>query len=164
MLSGRERNDNAARWTEPRRAAGGRVHAAGPVAAMPDISTKELRRFGLTVGGAFAVLALASWARGHETPPLVMGALAVGLILPGLLVPRALGPVQRGWMRAAAVVGEFNSRVILGVFYYLVMAPIGFVRRRFGDPLDRTLGDRKTSVWVKRERGPVERERYERQF
>jgi hypothetical protein len=105
-----------------------------------------------------------SWARGHEMPPLVLGALAAGLILPGLVAPRALAPVQRGWMRAAMVIGEFNSRVILGVFYYLVMAPIGLVRRLFGDPLNRRLGDRGTSVWVKRERRPVERERYERQF
>jgi len=54
--------------------------------------------------------------------------------------------------------------VILGVFYYLVIAPVGFVRRMFGDPLDRRLGDRTTSAWVKRERLPVDRERYERQF
>ena len=110
------------------------------------------------------MLALASWARGHEIPPRVMGALAVGLIVPGLVVPRALGPVQRVWMRVAAVMGEFNSRLILGVFYYVVMAPVGLVRRLFGDPLDRGLGDRAKSVWVKRERRPVDRERYERQF
>jgi hypothetical protein len=131
---------------------------------MPDLSPRELRRFGLTVGGAFAVLGLISWARGHEIPPLVLGTLALGLIVPGLLVPRALGPVQRGWMRAAMAIGEFNSRLILGVFYYLVMAPVGFVRRLFGDPLNRRLGDRATSAWVKREHRPVDRERYERQF
>jgi hypothetical protein len=67
-------------------------------------------------------------------------------------------------MHGAMVVGEFNSRLILGVFYYLVMAPIGFIRRLFGDPLNRQLGDRTTTVWVKRERQPVDRERYERQF
>jgi hypothetical protein len=44
------------------------------------------------------------------------------------------------------------------------MAPIGFIRRLFGDPLNRQLGDRTTTVWVKRERQPVDRERYERQF
>ena len=131
---------------------------------MSDLSARELRRFGLTVGGAFAALGLFSWWRGHEYPPMVLGALAVGLIVPGLLVPRALGPVHRRWMHAAMVIGEFNSRVILGVFYYLVMAPVGFVRRLFGDPLNRGLGDRTTSVWVKRERQPVDRERYERQF
>ena len=131
---------------------------------MSDESARNLRRFGLTVGGAFALLGLVSWARGHEIPPLVLGSLAVGLIVPGLVAPRALGPVQRVWMRAAMVIGEFNSRVILGVFYYLVMAPVGLVRRLFGDPLDRGLGDRTTSAWVKRERRPVDRERYERQF
>ena len=131
---------------------------------MSDESARNLRRFGLTVGGAFALLGLVSWARGHEIPPLVLGTLGVGLIVPGLVAPRALGPVQRVWMRAAMVIGEFNSRVILGVFYYLVMAPVGFVRRMFGDPLDRRLGNRTTSVWVKRERQPADRERYERQF
>jgi len=131
---------------------------------MPDLTPRELRRFGLTVGGAFAVLGLISWWRGHEYPPMVLGALAVGLIVPGLLVPRALGPVHRRWMHAAMVIGEFNSRVILGVFYYVIMAPFGIVRRLFGDPLDRALGDRAKSVWVKRERQAVDRERYERQF
>jgi hypothetical protein len=131
---------------------------------MSDESARNLRRFGLTVGGAFALLGLVSWARGHEIPPMVLGTLAVGLIVPALVAPRALGPVQHYWMRGAMVVGEFNSRLILGVFYYLVMAPVGFVRRMFGDPLDRRLGDRTTSAWVKRERRPVDRERYERQF
>ena len=131
---------------------------------MSDESARNLRRFGLTVGGAFALLGLVSWARGHKIPPMVLGSLAVGLIVPGLVAPRALGPVQRYWMRGAMVVGEFNSRLILGIFYYLVIAPVGFVRRMFGDPLNRALGDRTTSAWVKRERQPVDRERYERQF
>jgi hypothetical protein len=131
---------------------------------MPDLTPRELRRFGLTVGGAFAVLGLISWWRGHEIPPMVLGTLAVGLVVPGLLFPKALGPVHRKWMRGAMVLGEFNSRVILGVFYYLIMAPFGIVRRLFGDPLNRALGNRASSVWVKRERQPVDRERYERQF
>ena len=131
---------------------------------MPELSTRELRRFGVTVGGAFAVLGLISWLRGHEIPPMVLGTLAVALIVPGLLVPGALRGVQRRWMRGAMVVGEFNSRLILGVFYYLVMAPVGFIRRRFGDPLNRALGERTTTAWVKRERTPVDRARYERQF
>ena len=131
---------------------------------MPDLTPRELRRFGLTVGGAFAALGLFSWWRGHEYPPMVLGALAVGLIVPALLVPRALRTVQRKYMHGAMVIGEFNSRVILGVFYYVIMAPFGIVRRLFGDPLDRTLGNRTTSAWVKRERQPVDRERYERQF
>ena len=97
-------------------------------------------------------------------PPRVLGGLGVALIVPGLLMPSILGPVQRGWMRGAMVLGEINGRIILSVLFYLVIWPIGRVLRLKRDPLDRSLTDGKTSTWVKRERVPVDRERYERQF
>jgi hypothetical protein len=127
-------------------------------------STSELRRFGLTVGAAFAVLGLVSWARGHVTPPLVLWTLAGLLAVPALVAPRLLGPVQRGWMRAAMVVGEVNSRVILTLFFYGVIAPVGLVLRRVRDPLNRSLRDRRPSQWIRRERTPFDPKRYERQF
>ena len=128
-------------------------------------SRADLRRFGLTVGGAFALLALASWWRGHVVPPRVLALLAVLLVVPGLVAPAALAPVQRVWLRAAALLGEVNSRVILTVLFYLVIAPIGLVLRHLvRDPLDRSLTDGKASNWIKRERQPVDPARYEQQF
>ena len=131
---------------------------------MSGAGSSELRRFGLLVGGAFLVLSAISRWRGHEMPPLVLGTLGVALIVPGLLAPRLLGPVQRVWMRAAHVMGEVNSRIILGAFFYLVLAPVGFVLRRIRDPLNRRLDDGQPSNWVRREAGPVDPARYEQQF
>jgi hypothetical protein len=131
---------------------------------MSGAGSAELRRFGLLVGGAFLVLSAISRWRGHEMPPLVLGTLGVALIVPGLLAPRLLGPVQRVWMRAAHVMGEVNSRIILGAFFYLVLAPVGFVLRRIRDPLNRRLDDGQPSNWVRREAGPVDPARYEQQF
>jgi hypothetical protein len=132
---------------------------------MPGASPSELRRFGLTVGGMFLLLGLASWWRGHVLPPRVFWTLGVLLVVPGLLVPTALGPVQRGWMRAAAVLGEVNTRIILTVFFYLVIAPAGLVLRTFfRDPLDRSLSGQEKSNWIKREVVPLDRARYEQQF
>ena len=132
---------------------------------MPGASPSELRRFGLTVGGIFLLLGFASWWRGHVLPPRIFWTVGVLLVVPGLLFPAILGPVQRGWMRGAAVLGEVNSRIILTVFFYLVIAPVGFVLRTFvRDPLDRSLTDDKPSNWIKRESGPVDRARYEQQF
>jgi hypothetical protein len=131
---------------------------------MSGAGSSELRRFGLLVGGAFLVLSALSRWRGHELPPLVLGALGLALLVPGLLAPRLLGPVQRVWMRAAHVMGEVNSRIILGVFFYLVLAPVGFVLRRVRDPLDRRLDDGRPSNWVRRETRPVEPARYQQQF
>lgn len=132
---------------------------------MPPAAEKaELRRFGLTVGAAFAVLGGISWWRGHEVPPRVLWTLATLLFVPGLLFPVALAPVQRAWMAFATVLGHVNTRIILTLLYYLVVTPVGFVMRLFRDPLDRTLADGRTSQWIARERTPVDPARYERQF
>lgn len=127
-------------------------------------SKTELRKFGVTVGAAFAVLGTISWWRGHELPPRVLWTLGGLLFVPGLLFPGVLGPVQRAWMAFALVLGHVNTRIILTVLYYLVMTPVGFVMRLFHDPLDRSLRDGKESHWVKREPETPELARYERQF
>ncbi len=132
---------------------------------MPGASSSELRRFGLTVGGMFLLLGCLSWWRGHVRPPVVMWTIGVLLVVPGLVVPLALAPVRRAWMAFAMVLGEVNSRIILGVFFFLVIAPVGFVLRKLvRDPLDRKLDDGRASNWVRRTPGPVERARYEQQF
>src|SRR5438067_7829209 len=109
-----------------------------------------LRRFGLLVGGAFLVLAVVSRWRGHTLPPVVLAALGGGLVVPALVAPGLLAPVERAWMRGAAVLGEVNGRILLTVFFYLVIAPVGFVLRRFRDTLDRSLRDAEKSNWIRR--------------
>ena len=127
-------------------------------------TSAELRRFGLTVGGVFLVLALVSWWRGHTVPPLVMAGLGAGLVLPGVMAPRVLAPVEHAWMRFAEVVGRVNTRIILTVLYALVFTPIRLIRRAFGDPLDRRMRDGRASVWVRRPPAPVDPARYRQQF
>jgi len=131
---------------------------------MAEPRTRELRKFGLTVGGALAVLGLISWARGHVIAPRVLWALGALLVVPGLAAPALLAPVHRVWMRAAETLGYVNTRVILSVLFYLVLTPIGLLMRLFRDPLRRSLDDRSRSQWIKREPAPVDRASYERQF
>jgi hypothetical protein len=97
-------------------------------------------------------------------PPPILGTVAVLLIVPGLIAPTLLRHVERGWMWVGGWIGEINGRIILTVLFYGVIWPIGRVLRLKRDPLDRSLTDGKTSTWIKRERVPVDPERYERQF
>ena len=39
------------------------------------------------------------------------------------------------WMRIAGVIGDFQSRVVLSLFYFVIVFPFGLVVRLFGDPL-----------------------------
>jgi hypothetical protein len=134
---------------------------------MAGASKHELRRFGLQVGGAFLVFGSVSWWRNHVYPPMVLWTLGALLFVPALVAPGLLVPAHRFWfgpvMRVAAKIGEVMSRVILGLMFYLVFTPIGFVLRRFRDPLDRAL-DGRASDWIKREQSPVDPARYEQQF
>jgi hypothetical protein len=56
----------------------------------------------------------------------------------GVVVPAALGPIYALWMKFGHVMGAINTRLILGLFFYAVVTPFGFVMRLFGwDPMRR---------------------------
>lgn len=42
-----------------------------------------------------------------------------------------------GWKAFAQATGGFQSRVLLGLFYFSVVAPFGILVRVLGDPLGR---------------------------
>jgi hypothetical protein len=131
---------------------------------VPPASKRELRKFGLTVGLAFLVLGGISRWRGHELPPRVLWTVGSLLLVSGLLMPARLGPVRHGWMRFADVLGTFNTRLILGLLFYLVFTPVGLVMRFFRDPMTRSLRDGESSHWVRRKVEPVDPARYQQQF
>ncbi|MFQ5847549.1 MAG: SxtJ family membrane protein [Candidatus Methylomirabilales bacterium] len=128
------------------------------------LSAKELRRFGLTVAIPLGLLSLLGVWRGHTILPAGLGGMAVVLAGLALSAPGLLGPVHRVWMRGAHALGEFNTRVLLGLVYYLVITPMGVVMRLLGrDPLDRRLRDR-ASYWVAHPRPPDAKRAMERRF
>lgn len=115
------------------------------------LSAAAGRRFGLTVGGAFVVLAaIAAW-RGWPVVSAVAGVLGLGLTIAGLAIPTRLGPVERGWMRLAAVISRVTTPIVMGVLYFVVITPVGLLTRIFGHhPLTRPPG---AGVWVARAPG-----------
>ena len=118
---------------------------------VPPATPRELRRFALAVGGAFALLgALLLWrGRGAGWVLLLVG---VALVAAGVVAPRRLGPVQRGWMRVALAISRVTTPIFMGIVYFLVLTPTGLVMRLAGRrPLAR-LPDA-TTFWVDRPPG-----------
>ena len=85
---------------------------------------KELRNFGLLVGGVFSVIGF--WPMVFRGEPLRLWAIIAGslLILFGGLAPTWLGPIHQGWMWIGHVLGWINTRIILGVIFYGLITPI----------------------------------------
>ena len=99
---------------------------------------KQLRHFGLIVGGIFAVIGLWPVLFRAQGPRLWSLALAVALVVPALVLPRSLTYVHRGWMAAGEALGWINTRIILSVIFYALVTPMGIVMRRFArDPMQR---------------------------
>ncbi|MEO8451680.1 MAG: hypothetical protein ABI647_17945 [Gemmatimonadota bacterium] len=119
------------------------------------------RKFGITVGAAFAILSLIARWRGHPTSFAVLGSLGIVLIGSGLLIPALLGPVDRGWMRLAFMISKVTTPVFMAVVYYVILMPVGLLRRTFSkSPLVHHPGP--TGFWLDRSEAP--RSTLDRQF
>ncbi len=58
----------------------------------------------------------------------------------GLVWPLALAPVYKAWMWLGYVLGYFNSRIILGVVFFVVITPLGIALKLLRrDPLERKI-------------------------
>jgi hypothetical protein len=111
------------------------------------------RSFGLSVGTAFTALgALLIW-RGHQIAGAVSVGIGIVLALGALLAPAALRVPNRVWWRFAGVLGWINSRILLTVFFFVVLTPVGCVMRLFGrSPLRAVRADTNWSVYDERRR------------
>lgn len=95
-------------------------------------TNKELRQFGLAVGGVFSVIGLWPVVFRAESPRLWAMILGSVLIALGAMVPQALKQAHHGWMKIGHVLGSINTRIILGIIYYLLITPMGLVMRLMG--------------------------------
>ena len=125
---------------------------------------RELRNFGLLVGGVFAALGLILLLRHRPSAPYLLS-LGLLLALPGLIAPRVLKYIYLAWMTLAILLGFVASGLLLILFFCLVITPLGLVARCLGnDFLHRKLDRQAASYWTPRERKPKTPAEYERQF
>jgi hypothetical protein len=116
---------------------------------IPQLDHKGLREFGLTTGAICAVLfgLLLPLIFRHWPPPLWPWITGSILAVWALLIPATLNPIYQIWMRIGIVLGWINTRILLGVVFYIMMAPMGLIKRMFGsDAMQRQL-DKEASTY-----------------
>ncbi len=101
---------------------------------------KELRNFGLLVGGVFSIMGL--WPVFMHGEPMRFWAVGLGavLVLLGGFVPSSLGLLHGSWMWIGHVLGWINTRILLGLVFYGLITPMGMLFRLLGkDAMRRTI-------------------------
>jgi hypothetical protein len=105
-------------------------------------SWRAEREFGLIVGGVLLLLSCWWIYRGkfHNVTRFSVP-IALLLLSLGTFIPRALIYPNRAWMALAEVLSYISTRILLAFVYFVVMTPIGIIKRLMGwDPLSRRAG------------------------
>jgi hypothetical protein len=129
-----------------------------------DPKRKDLVQFGLLVGAVFLLI---GWLleRKEAAPAIWVLGLGGTLVLLGAVLPRMLAPVYRVWMTLALGMGFVMTRVILTIFYFLLVTPFGLAMRLFGkDLLDQKLDRNAKTYWKPKEYLIADRTRFEKYF
>jgi len=126
---------------------------------------RDLRKFGIMVGGVFCALGLWFCVR-HK--PYYWHVLAAGvpLLVLGAILPRTLKWIYVGWMALAMVLGAIVSTILLTLLFYFVVTPVGLVACLAGkDFLNRKLEPSAASYWILRDASkPKQKQERERQY
>jgi hypothetical protein len=109
------------------------------------------RTFGFVFAAFFSVLAFLPLLRGHKIR-IWAAALSVIFLSISLIAPKTLAPLNRIWTAVGAALHRITNPIILGVFFFLVFTPMGFVMRLMGkDFLRLKRSPASDSYWIPRD-------------
>jgi hypothetical protein len=96
-----------------------------------ETNESKIREFAFVVGGVLVGLGVFAFYRGHDGQSgLFVGAGALLAAL-GIIHPKVLHPLHRLWMGLAVVLSVVVGNTLLTLFYFLVVTPLGLLRRFF---------------------------------
>ena len=112
-------------------------------------SAARLRTFGLLLPVFFGgVGALAWWRWDRPVLATVVGTIGTAIVLLYWTLPNVRQPLFVAWMYAVLPIGLCVSYVVLAAVYFLVVTPIGFLRRLASDPLARRFDRNAATYWT----------------
>ncbi len=131
--------------------------------ARQKITTKDLKNFGIVLGIFLVALAAMFFWRGRNYWPAVASS-GVVIFCAAIIFPNVLFWPYKFLQKFGKAMGWLVTRVVLIIFFYLVVTPIGLVLKIFGKRLLET-GFRKDkkSYWNPRE-AQKESKNFEMQF
>jgi len=117
-------------------------------------SPKELKKFGLLVGGVLIIISgFAIWKQ-WWTPYFTYTVVVCGvtLVFLGILFPASLKIIHHYWMGFAIILGSIISRIILSFLFYFILTPLAITAKLFNKRFFFLYKEKKrSSYWIDRE-------------
>ena len=116
---------------------------------MDDIKISSNRSFGIIFFVVFFLIALYPLIHNEEIRIWSLIISLIFLIL-GLINSRILTPLNKLWFKFGILLGKIVSPIIMGIIFFLVVTPIGFIMKILGkDVLNLKFNENK-SYWIEK--------------
>ena len=117
-----------------------------------DIKIGSNRNFGLVFSLVFFLISIYPILNNEG---LIIWSLIVSLIFLflGLLNSKILSPLNKLWFKFGLFLGKVISPLVMGLIFFIVVTPIGFLMKLFGkDLLNKKFNNKSKSYWINREK------------
>ena len=114
------------------------------------IKTSSNRNFGLVFFFVFLIVSL--WPLLNGEPFRIWSiVIAIIFLILGLMNSKLLTPLNKLWFKFGLFLGSIVSPIIMGIVFFLVITPTGFVMKIMGkDLLNKKKDNDKKSYWINR--------------
>ena len=130
-----------------------------------EATKKQLRTFGITLALVLIIFGFIQFLKGNIFIYKCLFGLAFVTLTTAFLIPIVIKPLYIGALYLSHALGWFNTRLILGILFYLIFTPIAMIFRIIGrDPLERKFDKNAPSYWKIRKATEFDKSNYERQY
>ena len=116
---------------------------------MDDIKISSNRSFGIVFFVVFFLIALYPLINNEDIRIWSLIISLIFLIL-GLINSRILNPLNKLWFKFGILLGKIVSPIIMGIIFFLVVTPIGFIMRILGKDLLNLKFNENKSYWIEK--------------
>ena len=99
-------------------------------------------------------MVISLWPFIHEGQIRIWSAvISIVFLILGLMNSKLLTPLNRLWFKFGMFLGAIVAPVVMGIIFFLVVTPTGFLMRMMGKDLLRRKYDKSNkSYWIKRDK------------
>ncbi len=116
---------------------------------MDDIKIGSNRSFGIVFFIVFLLIAIYPLIN-HEELRLWSLIIALIFLVLGLINSKILTPLNKLWFKFGLLLGKILSPIIMGIIFFLVVTPIGFIMRIIGKDLLNLRFNKNKSYWIEK--------------
>ena len=116
---------------------------------MDDIKISSNRSFGIVFFIVFLLIALYPLTYSQDIRIWSVIISIIFLVL-GLFNSKILTPLNKLWFKFGIFLGKIISPIIMGIIFFLVVTPIGFIMRLLGKDVLNLKYNKNKSYWIEK--------------